>query len=267
MSRLRLSRLAALLLAALLLAALAARPVRALPTTLYDGGVTGQTPADQGSFGFSAHPSPPAAAAATYHDGGTTLDTRGALGDMAGFYALSGRVPELDRARGFTLRFSAQVRSETHLVDDRAGLSVILLGADQRGVELGFWADRVWAQADGPALFTQAEGAALDMAAPVAFALTVRGDHYSLAAGGSEVLAGPVRLYRPALSPQSPLGIFYYLPNFIFLGDNTSRAGAEVRLLAVSLEQLQPIPTPETSPQPAPAPGLTPRSYLPALVR
>lgn len=241
----------ALPLVALLLVALvtlrAPAPARAALMVLYDGSAAGETPLEQGYFDYATWPSPPAAAEAGPVSGGTRLSTTGALTDYAGFFTPAGRMPAMDREEGYTLRFVAQVLAESHHSDDRAGLSVIALGEDSRGVELGLWSDRVWAQNDGADLFTQGEGAELDLATrPVDFALDVRGDGYSLTADGAVVLSGSLRLYRPVLSPEAPFAASYYLPNFIFLGDNTSRAGAEVRLLAVSLETAAPSGPPET---------------------
>ena len=36
--------------------------------------------------------------------------------------------------------------SETHSTNDRAGLSLIVLSSDLRGIELGFWTNEIWAQ-------------------------------------------------------------------------------------------------------------------------
>ncbi|NTU82469.1 MAG: hypothetical protein HGA45_24375 [Chloroflexales bacterium] len=271
--------LLAALLSALLLALSALVPALAAVTVLYDGALGGQTPADQGYFVYGTYPSPPAAAVAGPVGGGTRLETSSDLHDYAGYFTPAGRAPAMRRASGYTLSFVAQVMRETHSLDDRAGFSVIVLGDDGWGVELGAWADRVWAQNDGATLFTQGEGVNLDLTAPVAFALRIEGDRYTLVADGAEVLSGPLRLYTPARSLESPLPGLYYVPNFIFLGDNTSRAGAEVRLLAVSLETVElppappsPSPTgPTPSPTEPPSPDLPrerrPWAYLPAVVR
>jgi hypothetical protein len=226
--------LAAVLLGALALAGMAA-PARAAVTVLYDGDVAGETLADQG-FYFITQPSPPAEATAFYADGGTTLETQGNIEDYAGYTIRETAAVPLDRALGFTLHFTAQVLSEDHTSDDRAGLSVLLLAADSVGIELGFWEGEVWAQNDGPQIFTHGEGAAINFAAPVVFALRVQGERYSLSADGEPLLEGPLRDYRghPSYPPQQYPA--YYLPNYLFLGDNTSRASVAARLLAVALE-------------------------------
>lgn len=232
----------------------AASLARAETVVLYDGAVAGETPAEQGFF-FVSRPSPPAAARAAYSAGGTTLDTLGEPGEYAGYTVRDASRP-LDRAAGFTLRFTTQVITETHLDADRAGLSVLLLASDARGIELAFWEDEVWAQNDGARIFTHGEGAALDTTAgPTAYALTLQGDRYSLAAGGRVVLEGPLRDYRfhPSYPPQQfP---FYYIPNYLFIGDNTSDAAVAARIFFVSLSAAAPTPPP---PSATPRPSATP---------
>jgi hypothetical protein len=142
--------------------------------------------------------------------------------------------PTLDRAAGFRLSWTLQVAQESHLNANRAGFSVILLGSDRRGVELGFWANEVWAQADNP-LFTHAEGAAFNTGPATNYELTILGNAYSLTANGAPLLSGPLRDY-------SANGIPYTLPNYLFLGDDTSSAAADVTLGQVTLTA--PVPEP-----------------------
>lgn len=233
------------LVALVLLATARSAPARAGGTVLYDGAVGGETMTHQGFFYLSQ----PLASAAVvrYADGGTLLDTTAAIGDLAGFFARADRVPALSRAEGFTLQLTARVISETHTVADRAGLSVLLLAGDARGIELGLWADEIWAQNDGEALFTHGEGARLDLSSrPVALSLTVRGDRYELLADGARVLEGPVRDYRAAEAP------IYRVPHTLFLGDNTSRAAAVAHIGFVALTAGAPDPPPTASPSPTP---------------
>ncbi len=243
--------------------ALAAPPARATTAVLYDGAAPGETPADQGFFIYLTHPRPPESATLAPHpSGGAVLDTLGAAVDYAGLYAPPSSLPVLGRTDGFTLTFTARLGDEDHALDSRAGFSALVLADDRMGIELAFWADEVWAQNDGlhdPApgqgLFTHGEGAALDTTAGlVTYSVAVRGDRYALLADGAELLEGPLRRYQPD-PRENPLASSYFLGNAVFLGDNTSRAGAAVLLAGVSLE------TPD--PAPAPAPDQTPRAYLP----
>jgi MYXO-CTERM domain-containing protein len=143
--------------------------------------------------------------------------------------------PSLDRGTGFTLRFELEVDAESHANNNRAGFSVILLANDLFGIELGFWTDRIWAQS-GPA-FTQAEGVAFDTTGPVVYELTIQQNGYTLTAGGSTILTDSLRDY-------SSFGVPYNLQRFVFLGDNTSSAGADVTLGAITLTN--DIPEPAT---------------------
>lgn len=136
--------------------------------------------------------------------------------------------PELNRSQGFAVDFQLRVNSESHNSPNRAGFSVILLSSDSRGIELGFWEDQIWAQADSP-LFTHAESVSFNTTtAEVAYQLTVQGNSYFLAGNNSLLLTGGLRDYSSFGSP-------YSLPNFLFLGDNTSSAGANVTLGSISL--------------------------------
>jgi hypothetical protein len=204
----------------------------AAAVTLYDGALGG-TPSTQGMLFQGTGGSQSFAA------GLTTLDTSLTSAAQAGYTAKLGRLPVLNRVKGFTLRFTVQLDAESHAgsdkngdgVDDRAGFSVIALASDGHGVELGFWPDQVWAQAggapgDGPQ-FTHAEGAPLNTTLQRAYALTIRGERYELRAGDTLVLAGPLRNY-------SSFGAPYNLPSFVFLGDDTTSAAAVVRIASVA---------------------------------
>lgn len=207
-------------------------------TALYDS-ARGTTPDRQG-MAFITNPLVGASATQTYGDGATTLDTTPAQIEQAGY--VGQQVPALDRAGGFSLVFRLQVLEERHIaVDyngdglaDRAGFSVIVLSDDLRGVELGFWANEVWAQDDGIGggqIFTHAEGAALDTGRLRSYELRVRDDAYTLLADGAAVLAGPLRDYRAFSGPIDP----YETPNLVFLGDDNANGGARVRLVSVAV--------------------------------
>ena len=126
----------------------------------------------------------------------TVLDTTAASGDKAGYGSnIHPLVGTLDRAAGFTVGISLLVEREAHASPDRAGFSLIVLGSDSKGVELGFWGNEVWAQTSAP-LFTHGEGAAFDTTKSLTdYALTILGGNYSLKAGGQTILTGQVRDY------------------------------------------------------------------------
>jgi len=157
------------------------------------------------------------------------LDTTSILGVSAGFSRISPTV--LDRTAGFTLRLTLRVLEENHGTRvDRSGCSVTVLGSDKKGIELGFWKDRVWAQSDSP-LFTHAEEALWPNVDSHVFELTLQENTYTLGVGGKTVLTGPIRDYTPFVGLLDP----YETPNFVFIGDNTTSAGASIGLGSVEL--------------------------------
>jgi hypothetical protein len=179
--------------------------------------------------GFS-YLSVPVGATVAFSKGATLLDTTG-----NDFQAGFGRQDQtLNRANGFTIRFYAQVLSETHANNNRAGFSIIALGSDKQGIELGFWSNEIWAQEGGtaPNLFKHAEGAAFTTTAALyPYELTIRGNTYALAVTDTFILSGTVRDYTAFTG----IPDVYETPNFIFLGDDTNLARASVRLGTISL--------------------------------
>jgi Ca2+-binding RTX toxin-like protein len=230
-------------------------------TVLYDGSLGG-TPDSQNKglkfFGPGITPTP--------GSGVTKLDTFTGSNNafQAGFsnyISSTNNTPSLilDRTTGYTISFNAKVTDEARGTtanknndgkDDRAGFSVIAISSDGKyGIELGFWKDRIWAQDDGttqvnkalepdtaPAsnfrtLFTQAEGVGFTTTTLVNYDLTVKGDTYTLFAGGNAILSGKLRDYS-AFSGSVDV---YENPNFIFLGDNTPSARANIDLNRVAV--------------------------------
>jgi hypothetical protein len=211
---------------------------------LYDGALGG-TPDNQ-SFLYLAIPSAGASNSAT--GGVTTLDTTLTSNNtQAGYSGNPAIVPVLDRNTGYTVRFVAQIVNETHAgsdkngdgLDDRAGFSMITISSDgQYGIELGFWTNRIWAQNDGGALppagtlFTQGEGAAFNTTLGlIPYELRVLDNAYSLVVSNTEILSGSLRDYSAFTGPIDP----YESPSYIFFGDDTTSAGARVKLSYVSV--------------------------------
>lgn len=189
-------------------------------TTLYDGAL-GTLPDAQG-FDFTDAPS--GSTQPQINGGLTTLDTTALMGIYAGYRAKATAALALDRAAGYQVLFTVQVVTETHVSNDRAGFSVIVLSADKRGIELGFWTNRIWAQG-GPS-FTQAEGVTVTTTGLVTYTLDITNTSYALAADGAPIVNGPLRDY-------SSFGYPYTTPNFLFLGDDTTSAQASMQLALV----------------------------------
>lgn len=148
--------------------------------------------------------------------------------------------PTLDRGLGFELSFVLAITSENHASVDRAGFSVLLLGSDSRGIELGFWENEIWAQTSNP-IFKHGEGVSIDTRQQRSYQLRIVNDTYSLLEGSTSLLSGSVRDYTA--SGQLP----YTLPNYLFLGDNTSSASADIQLGTVTLQSnLTAVPEPSS---------------------
>jgi hypothetical protein len=159
---------------------------------------------------------------------GVMLDTSASASFQAGY---SRTLPDLlNRNNGFTLLFTSQMISEAHASNDRAGLAVILLADDKRGIELGFWTNNIFAQSDSP-LFTHAEETNFPTTALVDYALTFHATNYVLSANGTPILSGPVRDYTAFVGFPNP----YSTPDFLFFGDDTTSAGGAVILKKVVL--------------------------------
>lgn len=154
--------------------------------------------------------------------------------------------PALDRNAGFSLTLGFRIVEESHSGNpNRAGFSVLLVGQDLKGIEIGFQDDRIFAQNDGAALFTAGEHTTDPLAVGRAFAhnrwhLNVAGSSYTLVQGGTTILAGSLRDY----SSYSGFGEdAYRTPNFLFFGDNTASARGAFLVNYVSVT---------TVPEPAP---------------
>jgi len=144
------------------------------------------------------------------------------------------RLPLLDTAEGFDLIFRARVHDERHVREDRAGFSVIVIGGNLDGIELGFWDDAIWAQSDaGDPIFqdSHAETARFNCAKQVVeYRLSIQGGEYELYADEESVLHGKLRNYTRYG------GYPYTTPNFIFLGDNTTSASGWLELSYVAVD-------------------------------
>jgi hypothetical protein len=152
----------------------------------------------------------------------------------------------LNTATGFSLSFNLQVLSESHVTTNRAGFSVIAVGNDPaHAIELAFWNDRVWAyayDASAPDHFVHGTEALFNTTSTShTFELQVLNQQFALQADGHTLFTGALANYTAQGAP-------YNVSNFLFFGDNTSRASANVLLGAVSLgaapTSISPVPEP-----------------------
>ena len=205
-------------------------------TLLYDS-TLGTTP-DQQNFSYLAiNPVFPVQASQSYSVPVTVLDTANQLSDYAGYTVTQTVMPTLSRNDGFQLSFDLRVITESHNNNDRAGFSLILLSEDLYGVEMAFWENEIWVQeGNGADLFTHAEGVLYNtITALTSYDLTIISNTYLLAANSVPLLSGSLRQYTDWVPPFMILPDPYEQPNQLFLGDDTSSAGAEVWLGDVSI--------------------------------
>lgn len=184
------------------------------------------------------------------HDGArTTLDTTDNINNQAGFFSEAPflgldqhpSMPTLDRTTGFEISFELKVVSESHVSPNRAGFSVIVIGEDLQGIELGFFTDEVWAYDTG---FVKAETAAYQTTVDTQYTLFGGASGYSLVADSTvsdaeTILSGIWRDYNP--TGLNALVDPYDNPSFLFFGDDTTSAQAEVMLGSIAVSTV-PLP-------------------------
>lgn len=202
---------------------------------LYDSAIG--TPPSQQQWQWVT--SPGAQASEQYTNGATLLNTYTQTSDLAGYFAVPSPTIALRRDAGFVFTFTVQLLAEAHNNQNRAGLSLIVIADDLRGIELGFWQDSVWAQGDGihppgntVPLFNRAEHATLTTTQSLTYELRVLTDTYTLLANAAPVLTGPMRDYSAFNGFPDP----YETPNLIFIGDDTSSARARVLLGRIAVQ-------------------------------
>ncbi len=152
--------------------------------------------------------------------------------------------PVLDRVVGYQIRFTMNLLAESRTNNDRAGFSVLAVSSDAgsgvlSSIEIGIQGDRVFSQETG---FTAGESAAFNALSEgyVDYELSVVGTTYRFTANGTELLTGSLRDYTSWDSGGLPDP--YEIPNFIFFGDNTTSASADLYFKSAHL--VQPVPEP-----------------------
>jgi hypothetical protein len=169
-----------------------------------------------------------------------SLVTTGAGVNYFGNALLSGVT--LNTATGFDLAFQLKVVSETHDSPNRAGYSVVVVGADPtKAVELSFWTGNIWVADYNPAdpdRFVHGADAAFNTTGAFnSYVLSVRNQQYTLSANGTPLLSGALRDYTAGGAP-------YTQPNFLFFGDDSSRGASATELANVTLVA---VPEPGTA--------------------
>lgn len=182
-----------------------------------------------------------AAAQTGVETGGFRLNTLADADTQQGYFRFSPLA--LDADAGYALSFDLQVDGATSSSSNRGGFSLLLVGADPaQSLELVFDTGVVFAYdyvAGDADRFVRGASAPLSGGAPHSFLLQVLDGGYTLSIDGDLQLAGRLADYHAQ-------GLPYTMPNFIFFGDNTTRAASNVLVGAMSISPLSPVPEPAT---------------------
>ncbi|WP_374875863.1 hypothetical protein [Microseira sp. BLCC-F43] len=222
---------------------------QAVQVTLYNGKLGG-TPNSQGWFNFGN-----TGATENASGGVTNLNSLSSNNIYAGYSnrnvsislfpltitpttLVNPSFPTLDSKAGYTLSFTVQILNQVNdgaNGPNRAGFSVIALSSDRQGIEIGLRTSDIFSQSGSS--FTVGEINNSPTIAPLLSALTtynlnISGNSYSLTAGATPIISGSLRDYTAATGFA---GNIYRTADFIFLGDNTTSARANINLSAVSV--------------------------------
>lgn len=247
--------------------------------SLYDSSLGG-TPNTQGWLRLSS-----TGGTQTVTEGQTNLDTSASNSYFAGYSNyqvdfletpsaikptsfVNPLFPTLDRTLGYTVSFTVQVLSQFNESQNRSGFSVIALSSDRKGIEICFRQTDIFAQNPSFTIGERNNSATIMnlLTAMTTYNLDVVGDTYTLKAGTTTVLNGSLRDYSNATGLVSDL---YKTSNFLFFGDRThlARANINIKLLSLatgetfsptiqSVLQQKQIPEPQSVPEPGAIAGL-----------
>lgn len=145
----------------------------------------------------------------------------------------------LDRNAGYNLSFNVRINSEANNGTNglyRAGFSVLVLSSDKQGIEIGFRNNDIFAQVNSsfnsisPA--EQITGVSSLLSSLTTYNLNVSGNNYTLTNGATSLLSGLLRDYTTATGFGSDV---YKTSNFVFLGDDTTSARANIDLKSITI--------------------------------
>ncbi|WP_310427403.1 PEP-CTERM sorting domain-containing protein [Chamaesiphon sp. VAR_48_metabat_135_sub] len=220
--------------------------VGAVTTVLYDGS-SGVTPDNSPYLDFRA-----IGVASQIASGGVTtlntFDPNPLLSEFtfAGYGNRSNAgtllTSTLDNSAGYTLSFKIKINSQTNTGangPNRAGFSVLVLGSDKKGVEIGFRDSDIFAQNSSFNAINATEQKSnirtgiLDTL--TTYDLKVTGSGYTLTIGSNpnQSFSGLLKDYSAAAI--TPLTQVYNTADVIFFGDNTTSAGASVDIQNITL--------------------------------
>lgn len=151
------------------------------------------------------------------------LDTMADVNTQHGFMRFS--PVALDTNVGFQMTFSLRLDGDNSPSPNRGGFSLVVVGQDPtQSLELVFENGEVYSYdyvAGDPDRFVRGAGFTYAAGTPLNLVFTVAQNTWTLNHQGQIVLSGAMVDYTAQGSP-------YVLPNFLFFGDNTSRAASNV---------------------------------------
>ena len=167
-------------------------------------------------------------------NGSHILDTTANQRELAGYFGNIQQPILLERNQGFSIQLNLQVIEEYHASNYRAGFSVIILSNDALGLELAFWENEIWVYDEQ---FQRAERFSINTTKQLRlYSIEFLEDEYTIYIDNQIALQGPVRDYSDnPLPPNYPA--IYSVPNFIFFGNNTSRASSKTLISQIVVEK------------------------------
>ena len=229
-------------------------PVQALSVNLYDGSGLPETqgylaPAALNSIGSPVSPQ------STIVANGIEVDSNANSAEYSGYtnhlpklsnpselVPINSAFPNLNQDSGYSIFFTVALDSFNDFSDpnnDRAAFSITAIGKNNKGIELGFDSNQIFAQSSN---FISAETATFITSNTNSYKLKVDSSGYQLFAnnGAISILNGSLRTYDFTPSASKPPLAFnpYQTENFLFLGDNTGQAYGNFTLGAVSVSSV-----------------------------
>lgn len=182
--------------------------------------------------------------------GGVKIDSNGNDAEYSGYSNynpltssfVNPDFPTLDQKNGYSIFFNLSLDTANDFFDqnnNRAAFSITVIGAEKKGIEIGFDSDQIFAQNEN---FTQGEIQSWATNVSRDYQLTVSENSYKLLAntdeGLSTIINGSLRNYNFDPLNSSPSLNFnpYEIPNFLFFGDNTGEAHGTFTLGKIAVE-------------------------------
>lgn len=146
--------------------------------------------------------------------------------------------PSIDRNAGYSLTFTVKINSQVNDGTNgayRAGFSVIAISSDKQGIEIGFRNSDIFSQASSSfnSIGEQVTNVSSLLSSLNTYTLNIVGSNYTLTNNTTTLLSGVLRDYTTASGFGSDV---YRTSNFIFLGDDTTSARADIDLQSISLD-------------------------------